>query len=288
MTTSREIRTKIETIRSTQKITQAMQMVAASKMRRAQDRMNATLPYTRKILDIISHLSTAHPEYRHPFMQARDIKRVGYVIVSTDRGLCGALNLSLFRDTCRELTQWKQKQVEQDFCVIGTKAEIFFRRLEGRIVARVSRLENMSSLKDLIGAVKVMIDAYLAHRIDALYISSNEFMNTMMQKPRIQPILPIVSIGADWKTRVWDYIYEPDARTLLDSLLTRYIETLVYSAVVENYACEQAARMFAMKNATDNAQQVIESLQLTYNKIRQAAITTEITEIVGGAEALRG
>lgn len=287
MATAREIRSKIRTIKSTQKITRAMQMVAASKMRRAQDRLNTIRPYSQKVLDVISHLANAHPEYRHPFMQVRDIKRVGYIIVSTDRGLCGALNINLFRETLHALSEWKGQHVEQDLCLIGTKAEAFFRRFGGNILAKVHQFGESGHYKDLIGAVKVMVDAYEEKKIDALFIGSNEFVNTMVQRPRLQKLLPIASTAADWKAKVWDYIYEPDARTLLEGLLTRYLETLVYTSVVENFACEQVARMLSMKNATDNAGQVINGLQLVYNKARQAAITTEIAEIVGGAEAIQ-
>lgn len=286
MGASREIRQKIGTIKSTQKITRAMQMVAASKMRKAQDRMNAARPYARKILDVIAHLANAHPEYRHPFMEARDISRAGYIVISTDRGLCGALNVNVMRDVVKELKDWEQKKVQTGLCLVGSKADLFFRRYHLNVMAKATHIGDEVSIKDLIGAVKVMTDAYRKREIDVLFIASNTFVNTMVQRPVIQQLLPIASTATEFKARVWDYIYEPNAKDLLQGILTRYLEAQVYAAVIENYACEQASRMLSMKNATDNAGHVIDNLRLIYNKARQAVITNEIAEIVGGAQAI--
>ena len=262
-----------------------MQMVAASKMRKAQDRMNATRPYAAKILNVISHLATAKPEYRNFYMGVREIKRVGYIVITTDRGLCGPINLNVLKETLLEIKNWMSKGVKQDLCLVGNKADSFFRRVGGNIVAKASLLEDITGIKDLIGSVKVMFDAYADQTIDALYVSYNKYVNTMIQQAVVQQLLPIETKEEN-KHRNWDYIYEPDAKYLLDGLLTRYIETQVYQAVVENIACEQAARMVAMKNATDNADKIIKDLQLAYNKARQATITCEIAEIVGGAAAI--
>jgi F-type H+-transporting ATPase subunit gamma len=287
MAGAKEVRSKIASIKSTQKITKAMQMVAASKMRRAQERMAASRPYAEKILQVIHHLARATPEYRHSFMAAeRERKRVGYIVVSTDRGLCGGLNSNLFRRLLAEIREARAAGVEPVFCTIGTKALGFFKRFGGTVLAQATHLGDKPHIEDLIGTVKVMLDAFEAKEIDALYIASNVFVNTMTQRPTILQLVPLVAGEQESMPIHWDYIYEPDAKTVLDSLLTRYIESLVYQAVVENGACEQAARMVAMKSATDNAGGLIDELQLVYNKARQAAITQEISEIVSGAAAV--
>lgn len=287
MAGAKEIRTKIASIKSTQKITKAMQMVAASKMRKAQDRMAASRPYAEKMLQVISHLANATPEYRHSFMAAeRPRKRVGYIIVSSDRGLCGGLNSNLFRRLIAEIREQRAAGVEPVFCTIGTKALGFFKRFGGEVKAQATHLGDRPHVEDLIGTVKVMLDAFETGEIDAIYVVGNEFVNTMTQRPTIRQLVPLVAGERDAMPYHWDYIYEPDAKTVLDALLTRYIESLVYQAVVENSACEQAARMVAMKAASDNAGNLIGELQLVYNKARQAAITQEISEIVSGAAAV--
>ncbi len=287
MSQAKEIRTKIGSIKSTQKITRAMELVAASKMRKAQDRMTLSKPYATKIRQVISHVANSSTEYPHPFLKARDeIKRVGIIVVTSDRGLCGGLNINLFRKVVGEIKQWNEKDVEIDYCLIGRKAESFFKRHGGNVVAMANHLGDAPEAKDLVGMVKVMLDAYVEEKIDAVYIAGNEFVNTMVQKPFVRQLLPLEPEESDQKGH-WDYIYEPDsARELLDMLLRRYIESQVYQAVVENIACFQAAQMVAMKSATDNAGELIDELQLVYNKARQASITAEISEIVGGAAAL--
>ncbi len=287
MAGAKEIRTKIASIKSTQKITMAMQMGAASKMRKAQDRMSASRPYAEKMLQVISHLASATPEYRHSYMALeRPRRRVGYIVVSSDRGLCGGLNSNLFRRLTAEIREQRTAGVEAVFCTIGSKALGFFKRFGGDVKAQATHLGDRPHVEDLIGTVKVMLDAFEAGQIDAIYVASNEFVNTMTQRPAIRQLVPIVGGPRDAMPYHWDYIYEPDARTVLDALLTRYIESLVYQSVVENSACEQAARMVAMKSASDNAGNLISELQLVYNKARQAAITQEISEIVGGAAAV--
>ncbi|MGD9153556.1 MAG: F0F1 ATP synthase subunit gamma [Gammaproteobacteria bacterium] len=286
MTKALGIKSKIASVKSIQKITSAMQMVSASKMRKAQERMKASRPYADKILEVVHHLATAHPEYRHPYMQEREVKRVGYIVITTDRGLCGALNLNVLKTTLLHLQEWSKKNVEQDLCVIGNKADSFFRRIDVNIVAKAKCLEEQANVKDLIGIVKVMLDAYSEGRIDELYLSHNKFISTMVQRPVNLKLLPLVPQQQE-KTRYWDYIYEPDAKLLMDQLLNRNIEIQVYQGVVDNLACEQSARMLAMMNATDNAGKLIDELQLKYNKSRQAAITQEITEIVSGAGAIK-
>ncbi|MDX9687830.1 MULTISPECIES: F0F1 ATP synthase subunit gamma [Halopseudomonas] len=286
MAGAKEIRGKISSIKSTQKITSAMEKVAVSKMRKAQQRMATSRPYAERIRQVIGHLANANPEYRHPFMQEREVKRVGYIVVSTDRGLCGGLNTNLFKALVTNMKEWRDRNVETELCVIGTKGAQFFRSYGGNVVAAISGLGEEPSLNDLIGSVKVMLDGYNEGRIDRLYLVSNEFVNTMVQKPRVEQLIPLVASDTDELQERWDYVYEPDAQLLLDGLLKRYIESQVYQAVVENSASEQAARMIAMKNATDNAGDIIDSLQLIYNKARQAAITQEISEIVGGAAAV--
>ncbi|QGU33679.1 F0F1 ATP synthase subunit gamma [Thermochromatium tepidum] len=287
MAGAKEIRSKIASIKSTQKITKAMQMVAASKMRKAQERMAASRPYAEKMLQVISHLANATPEYRHSFMAIeRPRKRVGYIVVSSDRGLCGGLNSNLFRRLVAEIREQRAAGIEPVFCTIGAKALAFFKRFGGEVRAQVTHLGDQPHIEDLVGTIKVMLDAFEAGEIDALYIVNNEFVNTMTQRPVIRQLVPLVAGERESMPYHWDYIYEPDAKTVLDALLTRYIESLVYQAVVENTACEQAARMVAMKAASDNAGNLISELQLVYNKARQAAITQEISEIVSGAAAV--
>ena len=286
MAGSKEIRTKIASIKSTQKITNAMEKVAVSKMRRAQLRMAAGRPYAECIRQVIGHLANANPEYRHPFMIERETKRVGYIVVSTDRGLCGGLNTNLFKALVKSMASNREQGVEIDLCVIGTKGAAFFKSFGGNIVAAISHIGEEPSINDLIGSVKVMLDAYLDGRVDRLYIVSNKFVNTMVQQPAVEQLIPLVADADTELKHHWDYLYEPDAKQLLEGLLVRYVESQVYQAVIENNACEQASRMLAMKNATDNAGDLIGELQLIYNKARQAAITQEISEIVGGAAAL--
>jgi F-type H+-transporting ATPase subunit gamma len=286
MAGAKEIRNKIRSIRNTQKITKAMEMVAASKMRKAQDRMNEARPYAEKIRNVVSHLAHAHPEYKHPFTIEREAKRVGYIIVSTDRGLCGGLNINLFRTAINDMSQWNDKNVEMDFAIIGSKALGFFKRMSANIVSEASNLGDKPEVMDLIGAVKVMLDAYDEGKIDRLFLLHNEFVNTMTQSPQVRQLLPMPPSGDEELKHHWDYLYEPDAKEVLDVLMDRYIESLVYQGVVENVACEMAARMIAMKAASDNAGTIIDELQLAYNKARQAAITQEISEIVGGAAAV--
>jgi F-type H+-transporting ATPase subunit gamma len=283
---SKEIRTKIKSIKSTQKITRAMEMVAASKMRKAQDRMQRSRPYAEKVRNIIGHLANAHPEYEHTYMLERDVKRVGIIVVSSDRGLCGGLNTNLFKTTLHTMKDWDSKHVEMELCTIGTKAAQFFRRVGANIVAKPTHLGDTPTLESLIGAVRVMLDAYEEGRIDQLTLIYNRFINTMTQKPEVEQLLPILRAEDERLKHHWDYIYEPESETVLDMLLMRYVESQVYQGVVENIACEQAARMVAMKSASDNAGNLIDELQLVYNKARQAAITQEISEIVGGAAAV--
>ncbi len=286
MAGAKEIRTQIKSIRSTQKITKAMEMVAASKMRKVQGRMAASRPYADRIRKVIGHLAKANPEYRHPFMLEREVKRVGFIIISTDRGLCGGLNVNLFKTAILALREWRGKQVESDFCILGAKAVAFFRRVGGRVLAQTTHLGDTPHVEDLIGSVKVMLDAYRDGTIDRLYLVNNVFVNTMSQKPTVSQLLPVQGVEDPELQTHWDYIYEPESRELLDSVLTRFVESQVYQGVVENVACEQAARMVAMKSASDNAGDLINSLQLAYNKARQAAITKELAEIVGGAAAV--
>ncbi|MBK8971089.1 MAG: F0F1 ATP synthase subunit gamma [Hahellaceae bacterium] len=287
MAVGKEIKTQISSIKSTQKITSAMELVAASKMRKAQQRMAVGRPYAERIRNVISHIANSNPEYRHMFMQERQARRVGYIIVSTDRGLCGGLNVNAFRELTREMKGWKEKGVDVDLCAIGTKAMSFFKNYGGNVVAALNHLGDEPSVGKLIGSVKVMLDAYADGKIDRLYVVYNRFVNTMTQSPTVSQLLPLPPSDDDvMAKRHWDYIYEPDAKALLDGLLTRFIESQVYQSVVENAACEQAARMVAMKAATDNAGNLIDELQMVYNKARQAAITQEIAEIVGGAAAV--
>jgi F-type H+-transporting ATPase subunit gamma len=286
MAVGKEIRTKIKSVQSTQKITRAMEMVAASKMRKAQERMRAARPYADKIRKVITHLSYAHSEYHHPYMISREVRRVGLIVVSTDRGLCGGLNANMFRTTVQAIKDWDAKGIGLDVCTIGAKAAGFFSRVGGNIVAQASHLGDTPHIENLIGTVKVMLDAYNEGRIDQLYLIYNNFVNSMTQKPRSELLLPLQPTEELPLKHYWDYIYEPEAKEVLDHLLSRYIESLVYQGVVENIACEQAARMVAMKSASDNAGKLIDELKLVYNKARQASITQELSEIVGGAAAI--
>lgn len=289
MSGAKEVKTKIKSVQNTQKITNAMEMVAASKMRRAQERMEATRPYAEKIRRAIGHLAQANPEYRHPFLVEREsVQRVGYIVVSSDRGLCGGLNSNLFKAAIGDLKAWQEQGVEAEVVPFGAKGIAFFERLGVRLPAELRDLGDRPALESLIGPVKVMLDAYVEGRIDRLNLVSNRFINTMKQEPTIQKLIPVEPLGGEELPDNWDYIYEPDAASLLDDVLRRYVESQVYQGVVENIACEMAARMVAMKNASDNAGQIIDDLQVTYNKARQAAITQELNEIVSGAEAVSG
>ncbi len=287
MAVGREILTKIKSVENTKKITKAMEMVAASKMRKAQSLMQATRPYAQKMRSVIGHLANAHSEYKHPYLSERDeIKRVGFIVISTDRGLCGGLNINLFKAAIAAMGEWSEQNVEIDVVTIGKKAAGFFKRISGNVVAEVSSLGDKPHLQELVGTIKVMLDAYDEGRIDRLYMVENNFVNTMTQNPTVTTLLPLVADDDPEMKHYWDYIYEPDAQEVLDAVLMRYIESLVYQGVVENLACEMAARMVAMKSATDNAGDLINELRLIYNKARQASITQEISEIVAGAAAV--
>ena len=288
MAAGKEIRTKIAGFKNTQKITSAMEMVAASKKRKAQDRMDASKPYADKIRAVIGHLANANAEYRHPYLVERDVKRVGFIVVSTDRGMCGGLNANLFKQVIQQANAWKDKGASVQISAIGSKGTGFFKGRGFDVAASMSQLGDKPSVSDLIGGVKVMLDDYNEGKIDRLYLVFNEFVNTMVQKPVLEQLLPLVAAEDESARRhTWDYLYEPDAESLLDHLMVRYVESVVYQGVVENFACEQAARMMAMKSASDNAEDLIESLNMEYNKARQAAITQEIAEIVGGASAVQ-
>ena len=287
MAGAREIRTKIKSVANTRKVTRALEMVSASKIRKAQELMRASRPYARAMRQVIGHIAHATAEYKHPFMITREsIKRVGYVVISTDRGLCGGLNANLFRRLLGEIREWNEKGVEVDVVAIGSKAAAFFRRLKVNMVGSVTHLGEKPQIAQLIGVIKVMLDAYSAGRIDRLNVAYNDFVNTMTQKATIDQLLPLPPSAEVVSAHNWDYLYEPDAETVLEHVLTRYIESLVYQATLENLASEHAARMVAMKSASDNATKAIDSLTLIYNKARQAAITQEISEIVGGAAAV--
>ena len=286
MAAGKEIRNQIGSIKSTQKITSAMEMVAASKMRKAQERMKATRPYAEKMRQVIGHIAKSNKDYVHPFMREREVKRVGYIVISSDRGLCGGLNGNAFKLLVREMKQWKDKGVETDLCAIGQKGASFFRSYGGNVVAALTHLGDSPSAEKLIGNVKVMLDAFEDGKIDRLYVIYNVFVNTMPQQPKSKQLLPLPESQDEEVGHQWNYIYEPDSRPILDGLMPRYIESQVYQGVVENLACEQAARMIAMKSATDNAGSIIDELQLAYNKARQAAITQEISEIVSGAASV--
>jgi F-type H+-transporting ATPase subunit gamma len=286
MAGEREIRTKIKSVQNTQKITKAMEMVAASKLRKAQQLMEATRPYARKLRDVIRHLANAHPEYVHSYLVEREAKRVAFIIISSDRGLAGGLNINLFRAALRAMREWRDQGVEIDLCLIGGKAEAFFKRMGFNILASTSGLGDRPRLNDLIGTIKVVLDAFDEEKIDRVMLVENEFANTMTQKPHVITLVPVEPAEDEALKHYWDYLYEPDAREVLDDVLKRYTESLVYQAVVENVACEMAARMVAMRSASDNAAEIIEDLQLAYNKARQAGITQELTEIVSGAAAV--
>ena len=288
MAGAKEIRNKIGSVKSTQKITKAMEMVAASKMRRSQDAMQASRPYAETMRKVIGHVANANLEYRHPYLEEREAKRVGYIIVSTDRGLCGGLNINVFKKAILDMKAWKEKGAEVELAVVGAKATAFFNNSGAKVAAQVSGLGDSPSLEDLIGSVNVMLRKYDEGELDRLYVVFNKFVNTMVQEPTIDQLLPLPKSDSEEMQRQhsWDYIYEPEPKPLLDTLLVRYVESQVYQGVVENLACEQAARMIAMKAATDNATNLIEDLELVYNKARQAAITQELSEIVGGAAAV--
>ena len=286
MAGAKEVKSQISSIKSTQKITSAMEMVAASKMRKAQERMQSGKPYAKRMRQVVSHLANSNPEYRHSYMEEREVKRVGIIVVSTDRGLCGGLNINLFKQVIAKAKGWSEKEVEVDFCLVGSKAQSYFKSVGGNVVATVAGLGDAPKLEDLIGSVKVMLDSYDEGKIDLLYVAYNEFVNTMIQDPTLQQLLPLQTTEDKDYQHHWDYIYEPDAKEVLDPLLTRYIESQVYQSVVENGASEQAARRVAMKSATDNAGDLISDLELVYNKARQAAITQELSEIVSGAAAV--
>ena len=287
MAGGREIKTKIKSVQNTRKVTRALEMVSASKIRKAQDRMKASRPYARAMKQVIGHLAQANSEYRHPYLVERqEVKRVGYVIVSSDRGLAGGLNNNLFRKLLGEIRGWHDKGVEVDVVTIGQKASVFFRRLQVNLVGSVTHLGDRPELSQLVGVIKVMLDGYSAGTLDRVFVAYNDFVNTMSQKPRQDQLLPLPPSESLESRHDWDYLYEPDAQTVLDHVLTRYVESLVYQAVLENLASEHAARMVAMKSASDNATKLIGTLNLVYNKARQAAITQEISEIVGGAAAV--
>ncbi len=287
MAGGKEIRTKIKSIQGTQKITKAMEMVAAGKMRKTQERMMAARPYAERIRQVVAHLVHAQPEYRHAYLVERPVKRVGYFIVSTDRGLCGGLNINLFKEVVKSAKEWRDQGAEIDFATIGVKATGFFGRYGGNLVAHAERLGDMPRMEDLIGVVKAMLNAYDEGKIDRIYVARNEFVNTMTQRPQVLQLVPAIDdVGGDVPTKHWDYLYEPDAEEILNVLFARYIEARVYRSVVENIACEMAARMMAMRSATDSAGDLISELQLLYNKARQAAITQELTELVSGAAAV--
>ena len=286
MAGGKEIRTKIASIKNTQKITKAMEMVSASKMRKAQDRMKLGKPYAHRIRSVIGHIANSSSEYRHQYFNTRDVKRVGYIVISTDRGLCGGLNINAFKTTVASMREWSEKNVEIDICSIGARAATFFNNFGGNVVASVRDIGDSAEVEDVIGAVKIMLDKFDNGDIDQLMIVSNDFVNTMTHTPVVNQLLPLQASEDEGLHHHWDYLYEPDAKELLDGLLLRFIESQVYQAVVENNACEQAARMIAMKSASDNAGDLIEELGLVYNKARQAAITQELSEIAGGAAAV--
>lgn len=286
MSFAQEIRGKIASIKGTQKITRAMEMVAASKMRKAQERMTLSRPYAHKMLDLIYHVASSHAEYQHPYLQVREVKRAGFLVITTDKGLCGGLNTNLLKLVLQEFRVCQSKEIDVDLAIIGGKGEAFFKRVGGHVVAHANHLGDAPQLQDLIGVIKILLDAYKQGELDSVTIFYNEFINTMTQKAHALSLLPILPSEKSELNYRWDYLYEPDAKPLLELVLTRYIESQVYQGVVENTACEQAARMVAMKSATDNAGELISDLQLAYNKARQAAITKELAEIVAGAEAV--
>ncbi|RUO66442.1 ATP synthase F1 subcomplex gamma subunit [Pseudidiomarina planktonica] len=288
MAGGKEIKTKIGSINNTQKITSAMEMVAASKMKKAQERMAATRPYADSIRNVIGHVARGNLEYRHPYMDEREVKRVGYIVVSTDRGLCGGLNTNEFKAVVLHAKKLRDEGKEVDFAAIGNKATGFFKRFGGRLLAQTSGIGDKPGINDVLGTVQVMLDAFDEGKIDRLFVVYNKFVNTMKQEPTISQLLPLPKADEsdEVQTGSWDYLYEPNPQPILDTLIRRFVEAQVYQGVVDNIASEQAARMVAMKSATDNAEDLIDQLQLVYNKARQAAITQEISEIVSGAEAV--
>jgi F-type H+-transporting ATPase subunit gamma len=287
MSGGKEIKGQISSIKNTQKITKAMEMVAASKMKKAQGRMSSARPYAKMIKNVVGHLASAHPEYKHPFLVKRDsVKRVGLIVVSSDRGLCGGLNTNLFKKALKQIDDWNKNSIEVDVCAIGSKAEKFFKRLNVNLVAEASQLGDSPEINDVIGPIKIMLDNFMDGNIDELHLAENKFINTMSQEPGLSHLLPTKANPEDEISHHWDYIYEPDSKSVIDNLLIRYIESLVYQGIVENVACEMSARMVAMKSASDNASDLIDELQLVYNKARQASITQELSEIVAGAAAV--
>jgi len=286
MANAKELRKKIGSIKNTAKITSAMEMVAASKMRKAQERMARGRPYADHIRAVIGHVANASPEYRHAFMVEREVKRIGYIIVTTDKGLCGGLNVNLLKTTLKDIKKWVDEGIEVDLCLIGNKGAQFFKSYGGNVIAAASHTSENPAMGDLIGSIKVMLDAFGSGKVDKIYLANNVFVNTMTQMPTIRQLVPLDATSDVEMQHRWDYIYEPDARQLIEGLLTRFLESQVYQAVVENVACEQAAKMIAMKSATDNAGDLIDELQLVMNNARQAAITQELSEIVSGASAV--
>ena len=287
MASGREIKTKIKSVQNTRKVTRALEMVSASKIRKAQERMKASRPYARAMKQVIGHLAQANSEYRHPYLvERKDIRRVGYVIVSSDRGLAGGLNNNLFRKLLGEIRAWQEQGVSVDVVTIGQKASVFFRRIKVDMLASVTHMGDVPHVEQLVGVIKVMLDAYSAGKLDKVFLAYNSFVNTMTQKAAFDQLLPLPASESQVARHEWDYLYEPDAQAVLEHVLTRYVESLVYQAVLENVASEHAARMVAMKSASDNANKLIDTLNLVYNKARQAAITQEISEIVGGAAAV--
>jgi F-type H+-transporting ATPase subunit gamma len=287
MANTKEVRKQIASIKSTQKITAAMEMVAASKIRKTQSEMQLGRPYSEKIKEVISHIATSSSEYSHPFYENREAKKACFIVVSSDKGLCGGLNINLFKNVIQKAAELNNQGVESNFALIGVKAANFFKAVGGNVVANVQKLGDKPDPDMLIGLTKTVLDLHKDNEIDQVYICSNKFVNTMTQQPGVQQLIPLPAIEDDGLTSThWDYIYEPEAKELLEGLMTRYIESLIYHAVVENNACEQAAKMLAMKNATENAGDLIKELELLYNNVRQAAITQELSEIVGGAAAV--
>ncbi|HKI74816.1 MAG TPA: F0F1 ATP synthase subunit gamma [Pseudomonadales bacterium] len=286
MANTKELRTKINSVKNTQKITSAQEMVAASKMRRTQEQMARGRPYSDHIRDVIGHVANASPEYRHSFMIEREVKRVGYIVITTDKGLCGGLNVNLLKATVNHIKEWVEQGVEADLCLIGNKGAQFFRSYGGRVIAATNHKSEKPSIGDLIGSIKVMLDAFNDGKVDKIYLANNIFVSAMTQRPTIRQLVPLSANEDSSLKHRWDYIYEPDARELMEGLITRFIEAQVYQGVVENVACEQAAKMIAMKNATENAGEIIDELSLLMNNVRQAAITQELSEIVSGAAAV--
>lgn len=286
MASGKEIKSKIGSIKNTQKITSAMEMVAASKMKKAQDRVASSRPYAENLRKVIGRVAQANLDFQHPFLEERDVKRVGYIVISTDRGLCGGLNSNEFKKITQDVQAWKEKGVEAEFATLGSKAAGFFQRFGGDLLAKKAGLGDAPSIQDVIGPVKVMLDAFAEGKIDRLFVVYNKFVNTMKQEPTIEQLLPLPKAEEKVSAHAWDYLYEPGPEAILETLLVRFIESQVYQGVVENAASEQAARMVAMKAATDNAGDLMDELQLVYNKARQAAITQEISEIVGGSAAV--